>query len=129
MNAYFYGSDYMSNSIKFNNIEITAPKVFKPSFKDLDSDKSTRNANGVLNRDRIRAAMRTLHFEWGPLTLPEISTILQAINPAGISVYYPDPMDGVWETRTVYAGDRSTDALYDFDSSLWNGLSFDLVEY
>lgn len=118
----------MSNQLLFNGVAVASPTVFKPSFKDLDSDSSTRNANGYLVRDRIRSAMRTLHFEWGSLTSNEISTILQAVQGVSISVFYPDAMDGQWETRTVYVGDRSTEATYDFASGLWNGLAFDLIE-
>ena len=118
----------MSQQITFGGVAITAPTVFKVAFRDLDSDKTSRNANGYMMRDRIRGAMRTLHFEWGPLKSNEIKPILQAVSPVGFEVYYPDPMDGTWETRTVYVGDRETEALYDFDSGMWNGLSFDLIE-
>lgn len=114
--------------IKLNGVEITAPTVFQVSFKDLDSDKTARNANGYMMRDRIRGAMRTLHFEFGPLKSSEIKTILQAVSAVSISAYYPDPMDGEWKTRTVYAGDRATKALYNFNDDMWTGLSFDLIE-
>lgn len=119
----------MSNQIQFNGVAIVAPIVFEVNLRDLDSDKTNRNANGYMIRDRLRGAMRALHFEWGPLDSSDIKTILQAVSPAGISVYYPDPMDGGWETRTVYVGDRVTKALYDFDSGKWTGLAFDLTEY
>lgn len=119
----------MSNQLQFNGVAVTAPTIFKPSFKDLDSDKSTRNANGYMVRDRIRSSMRTLQFEWGNLTTSQISTILQAVQGVSISVYYPDPMDGQWETRTMYVGNRAAEATYDFDSGLWKGLAFDLIEY
>lgn len=119
----------MAQPIKFNNVAIAAPNVFQVSFKDLDSDSSSRNAKGTLLRDRIRAAMRTIHCEWGTLTTSEISTILQNVNSVSFSVYYPDPMSGAWDTRTVYVGDRVTKATYDFDKDMWTGLSFDLIEY
>lgn len=118
----------MAEQIKFGSTIIAAPTVFKPTFQDLDSDKSTRNSNGVMNRDRIRGSMRTLHFEWGDLTLSEISAILQAISGVSTEVYYPDPMDGQWETRTMYVGNRSTEAVCDLNKDIWKGLSFDLVE-
>lgn len=116
------------SQILFNGVAVATPKTFKPSFKDLDGDSTTRNAQGYMMRDRIRGAMRTLHFEWGLLTNSEISTILQSISPSQIPVYYFDPMDNTWETRTMYCGDRETEAEYDIGSGLWSGLAFDLVE-
>lgn len=109
-----------------NGVAVAAPKTFQVDLVDLDSDSTTRNAAGVLMRDRLRQ-MRKLECEWGPLTQSEISAILQAVNPAGISVTYPDPYTGNDQTRTFYAGDRTAPA-YDFDNQTWQGLKFDLIE-
>ncbi len=55
-------------------------------------------------------------------------TVLNAVNPEYISVYYYDPMDG-WSTRTFYVGDRSAPF-----KTFWIGnkrvdrLSFDIIE-
>lgn len=109
-----------------NGVAVAAPKTFKVNIVDLDSDNTTRNAKGVLLRDRLRV-MRTLDCEWGPLTSSEISIILQAVDPTGVSVTYPDPLSGTDETRTMYAGDRVAPA-YDFNSQHWLGLTMKLTE-
>ena len=71
----------MSQQITFGGVTITAPTVFKVALRDLDSDKTSRNANGYMMRDRIRGAMRTLHFEWGPLRADEIKTYFTSCKP------------------------------------------------
>ncbi|AJA50052.1 hypothetical protein CPAST_c40230 [Clostridium pasteurianum DSM 525 = ATCC 6013] len=105
---------------------VAAPKSFQVNLIDLDSDKSNRNAKGVLMRDRIRQ-MRKLECEWGPLKSSEIKVILQAVNPVGVPVTYPDPYTGNDQTRTFYAGDRTAPA-YDFSNETWLGLKMDLIE-
>lgn len=109
-----------------NGVAIAAPKTFKVNIIDLDSDNSTRNAKGVLLRDRLRV-MRKIECEWGPLTGDEIKNILQSISATGVSVNYPDPLVGGQNTLTMYASDRIA-PLYDFSSDRWQGLSFNLIE-
>jgi hypothetical protein len=113
-------------SLLINGAAVAAPKSFQVDLVDLDSDKSNRNAKGVMMRDRLRQ-MRKLECEWGPLTNAQISVILQAVNPVNFPVVYPDPYTGTDQTRTFYAGDRSS-LKYDFNKDLWLGLKFDLIE-
>jgi hypothetical protein len=112
--------------LQINGVEVAAPKTFKVNVIDLDSNDTTRNAKGVLLRDRLRV-MRTIDCEWGPLTSSEISAILQIVSPTGVSVTYPDPMSGQDETRTMYAGNRVAPA-YDFNLNTWLGLTMTLTE-
>jgi hypothetical protein len=113
-------------SLLINGAAVAAPKSFQVNLVDLDSDKSNRNAKGVMLRDRLRQ-MRKLECEWGPLTTAEISLILQTVNPVGVPVTYPDPYTGNNQTRTFYAGDR-TSLAYDFNNQMWQGLKMDLIE-
>lgn len=112
--------------LQINGVEVATPKSFKVNIIDLDSDNTVRNANGVLLRDRLRV-MRTIDCEWGPLTASEMSTILQTVSPTGVSVTYPDPMSGQFETKTLYAGNRVSPA-YDFNLNIWQGLTMTLTE-
>jgi hypothetical protein len=113
-------------SLLINGVAVAAPKSFQVNLVDLDSDKSNRNAKGVMLRDRLRQ-MRKLECEWGPLTNAQISVILQAVNSVSTSVTYPDPYTGTNQTRTFYAGDRTAPA-YDFNNQIWQGLKMDLIE-
>lgn len=111
----------------FNGVAVTAPKTFKVSLMDLDSEKSKRNLKGYTHRDRIRAGVRKIECEWGPLTGIEIKTILQQVYDTAITVTFPDPYIGGQNTLSMYAGDKVM-PLYDFDSNMWQGLSFNLTE-
>lgn len=113
-------------ALLLNGVAVAAPKTFQVDLVDLDADSTTRNAAGVLKRDRLRQ-MRKLECEWGPLTQEQISTILQNVNAVNFPTTYPDPLSGTDETRTFYASDRAAPK-YDFDTDLWQGLKFDLIE-
>lgn len=113
-------------ALLINGVAVAAPKSFQVNLVDLDSDTTQRNAKGVLMRDRLRQ-MRKLECEWGPLKSAEIKVILQAVNPVGVPVTYPDPYTGTDQTRTFYAGDRPA-TMYDFNKDLWLGLKMDLIE-
>lgn len=109
-----------------NGVAIAAPKTFKVTILDLDSDETKRNANGFMMRDRIRV-MRKIECEWGPLTGQEIKDILVAVSNTSVSVSFPDPVTGAQNTLNMYSGDRVA-PLYDFNTNMWQGLSFALTE-
>lgn len=113
--------------LKINNVSITSPSVFQVDIQDIDGE-SNRNAKGELLRDRI-AVKRKLNCEWPPLTAEESSTLLNAVSGVFFNVYYPDPMTGNFETKTMYVGDRSVPALYIKDGKvLWKGLKMNFIE-
>lgn len=115
--------------LKVNGVDIATPKTLKVSISDLDGE-SNRNAKGDLIRDRI-TVKRKLECEWPPLKMSEISTLLKAVQDVYFTVYYPDPMDGNFDTKTFYVGDR-TAPVYWLDPTtnqyLWQGLSMNFIE-
>lgn len=113
--------------LKINNVSMPSPSVFEVDIQDIDGE-SNRNAKGDLLRDRI-AVKRKLNCEWPPLTPEECSTLLKAVSDVFFSVYYPDPMTGGFETKTMYVGDRSVPALYTKDGKVyWKSLKMNFVE-
>lgn len=113
--------------IQINGVAIATPKSFKVTINDLDGE-SNRNARGELIRDRI-AVKRKLECEWAPLSMSEISTILQAMQDVYFSVTYPDPMEGIMLTKTFYVGDRTAPIYRNIDGNiLWEGLSMNFIE-
>lgn len=114
--------------LKINGVPIKTPSVFQPDIYDIDGE-SARNALGDMLRDRV-AVKRKLICEWGPLTMAEISTLLQAVQSVFFSVTYPDPMTGsTTETKTFYVGDRTSPLLLIKDGHyLWKGLKMNLIE-
>ena len=112
---------------KVNGVAMPTPKSFNVNISDLDGE-SNRNANGDLMRDRI-ATKRKLEIEYPPLDPSDISLILKAISPVFISVEYPDPQEGRFITKTMYAGDKSS-PMYSIINGQpkWSGLKFNLIE-
>lgn len=113
--------------LKINGVAIAAPSVFQVDIADIDGE-TRRNARGDLIRDRV-AVKRKLNCEWPPLTMGEISTLLQAVKDVFFQVTYPDPMTGRTETKTFYVGDRSMPLLLVKDGQyLWKGLTMNFIE-
>jgi hypothetical protein len=115
--------------LKINGVPVKAPSVFQADISDIDGEGTTRNARGDLLRDRL-SVKRKLNCEWGPLTMAEISTLLQAVQAVFFSVTYPDPMTGALaETKTFYVGDRTSPVLFIRDGEpLWKGLKMNFIE-
>lgn len=105
----------------------------KVTLQDLDSESSTRTANGTMKRDRIVGgadAKRKIELEFPALSPAQASTLLQAISGVFFYVRYPDPYTGTFRTAQFYAGDRSA-PVYSADASgnvLWNRIEFNLIE-
>lgn len=112
---------------KINGVTVATPKSCTVGIHDLD-DQTTRNANGDLLRDRI-AIKRKLDNEWGPLTVGQMSTLLQAVSSVFFTVEYFDPQTGSYQTKTFYVGDR-TAPVYTVRNGvvLWEGLSMNFIE-
>lgn len=113
--------------LQINGVAIATPKTFSVTVSDLDGE-TNRNAKGDLIRDRI-AVKRKLSCEWPPLTMGEISTLLQAVKDVYFSVTYPDPMDGATVTKTVYVGDRQSPVYSNINGvTMWESLKMDFIE-
>lgn len=116
--------------IKINNVEIAAyPMEFSVTPLDLDNaDSTTRTADGTLNRDRV-AVKRQIEMTWGDLNWATISSLLQSMSAVFFELYYPDPMDGIYATRTFYVGNRPTTfAMNKGATIMWAGLKVTLTE-
>ena len=112
--------------ISINGVQIATPKTYEVTVSDLDGE-SNRNAKGELIRDRI-AVKRKLNLEWGPLTQPEIQTLLNSVSDVFFTVISPDPMGGMI-TKTMYVGDRTAPAYQFVNGEIkWQGLKMNFIE-
>lgn len=90
-------------------------------------DNKLRTDDALMHKNRV-AQKRKIAIGFNGITMEDAQTVLNAINPEYISVYYYDPMGG-WQTRTFYVGDRSAPF-----KTFWIGnkridrLSFDIIE-
>lgn len=103
------------------------PASLKVPISDMDSSSTTRNEQGVLQRDRVREGVRKIQLSWNLLTQADVQTILTAVKPASFQFAYPDPEKGT-QTITAYAGDRSPEMVKTLQGYYWK-LSFDVIEY
>lgn len=80
------------------------PQRYTPSYNDLSSEATGRNALGQMLIDRIATKVK-LELEWGGLDWIQASSILQALSGRLFTVTYPDAKTGTDQTITCYAGD------------------------
>lgn len=116
--------------LKINGVEIAEyPIEFSVTTLDLDNGESTqRTADGTLSRDRV-AVKRQIEMSWNALSWEKISSILQAMSAVFFDLYYPDPMDGVYVTKTFYVGNRPAPvALSKNGQIIWSGLKVTLIQ-
>ena len=116
--------------IKINGTEIAAyPTELSVTPLDLDNaDSTTRTADGTLNRDRV-AVKRQVEMTFGVLSWAKMSALLTSMNGVFFDLYYPDPMDGDYSTRTFYVGNRPASFAFNKNGTiLWSGLKVTLTE-
>lgn len=119
------------NNFLVNGAAIPEPSTYTWSLADLSSEQSGRDLTGQMSKD-IVSQKRTLALSWNFLDFEKASSLLKAVNGTPyFSVTYPDAMDGDWETRTFYVGDRAA-SCYTLNPDLgcygWTGISFQFIE-
>ena len=116
--------------ITIDGVVLPAPTSLSVSMSDLDSPDTTRNEQGVLQRDRVREGVYKVELEFNVKKGNEIQLIESAIKNAKLSVTFPDTTGRI--TKEMYVGDRSKNVvLYNggvSDEIRWD-LRFNLVEY
>lgn len=81
-----------------------------------------------MHKNRV-AQKRKIAITYNGATMDMVATVLQAVNPEYIQVYYFDPMDAQFETREFYVGDRSAPFKTFFvGNKRVERLSFDIIE-
>lgn len=90
----------------------------------------TNDPNATMYKLRV-TQKRKLQIAWACPTQAQATAILRAFNPEYFHVRYFDLLDGAWQTREFYCGDRS--APYKWFGLPGKGtrlstLSFDVIE-
>ena len=108
------------------------PQELSVSVQDVDYE-SGRNQSGYMFRDRVRggaSAVRKVEVKFPPLTMSQVSTVLQAVNGASMKVCYPDPYTGAYREGTFYVGDRKAPLYSKVGSAyMWTDVAFNFIEY
>lgn len=111
-----------------DGVEIKCPSVFEYGLQDVSASESGRTDDTTMHKNRV-GQKRKINLSWNGLTWKETSTIMMAFNPEYISVKYPDMLDGVYETRMFYVGDRSAPVKWWYNGKqIIETLSFDIIE-
>jgi len=116
--------------LAINDIELPRyPAKFVCKVMDLDDgETTTRTADGRLTRDRV-AVKRQLEMTWAPLKWEELSAILQLMRDEFVRVTYPDSETGKIETKSFYAGDRTSPIAIERNGVMWwQGLEVTMTE-
>ena len=115
----------------------TSLKAISPDPSSLSwglQDISASDAGRVHDPGNTMYKMRTsqkrkLDITWTMPTADQASAILQAFNPEYFYVQYWDAMDGQWEVREFYAGDRSAPLKWmNMRGTYFATLSFNIIE-
>ena len=120
--------------ISIGGAALKDPSAYSVALQDVDSENTTRNAKGVLIRDRIRGGVYKISIGWEGLTRAQLQQITSAVSGVKLSVSFFDPTTGTTNvTRTMYVGDRSAELNTHMNESnraisRWD-LSFSLIEY
>lgn len=114
--------------LKVDGVRMPCPSSYSYGLQDVSIAESGRTDDALMHKGRI-AQKRKLALSWSELTPEETSTVLTAFNPEYFSVYFWDALDGRYETRTFYAGDRSAPLHFWFShNKRFETVSFDIIE-
>lgn len=113
---------------KVDNVEMPCPSTWEYSIQDVSLGESGRTDDAIMHKNRV-AQKRKIAISFNGADKDACHTVLAAINPEYINVYYFDLLDNQFETREFYVGDRTAPF-----KCWWVGnkrverLSFDIIE-
>ena len=107
------------------------PSQMTWGLQDISESDAGRvhDANNTMYKMRT-SQKRKLEMTWEELRAPEVGAILRAFNDEYFMVRYFDAMDGQYEVREFYAGDRSAPVRWHeiMDGTRYATLSFNIIE-
>lgn len=109
------------------------PSTLEWGLQDVSAPDAgrTQDVNATMYKEYI-TSKRKLKLAWLNPTMEDASTVLKAVNREYFQVRYWDVMDGEYQTRTFYAGDRTAPFkwfnLPRSDSKRLTNLTFDVIE-
>lgn len=118
-----------------SNVAEITPDPYKCEYGLMDVSASdagrVQDAGATMYKQRI-AQKRKLNLAWRNPPADAVSRILTAVNPEYFYVRYWDAMDGRYETRQFYVGDRTAPLRWyeipELGGTRYEELSFDLIE-
>lgn len=119
-----------TESTSLTNIPLD-PSKMEWGLMDVSADDAGRvmDAESTMYKQRI-TQKRKIALAWSNPDAEVTSTILKAFNPEYVWVRYWDAMDGQFEVRRFYVGDRSAPLrqFQTLNGTRYSELSFDIIE-
>lgn len=97
---------WIADYIRIGSYQPPAPTSYEVQRADLDSENTSRNEAGYMNRDRIRSGVYKIVAKWR-LTASQLAPFVTAISGVSFSVRFLDLTTASYVTRSMYVGDRS----------------------
>lgn len=117
----------MNSYIKVGNTDLPQNTTFSAKWNDLDSEETGRSTGtGVLNRERIRAAVWEVDVECSMLTDAEVVALRQLFSPAEITVSF---WVGEWITAQMYGAQGSVNLVSNAGGAAFWNFSISLTEF
>jgi len=112
-----------------NGVALPDPSDLKVNISDLSSEESGRLLDGTMVKDVVARKVQ-IDVSWNTLSWEDVSTLLTAVESSiFLTVVYPDPKVGSYQTKTFYVGDRSAPAVWLANGKeYWGGVSFTFIE-
>ena len=126
--SFSYGEKMATVFWKVDGVTMPCPSTWQWGLQDVSAGESGRTDDALMHKNRV-AQKRKIQVGYSGVKDTVAKTVLQAINPEYINVYYYDLMDGNFQTRTFYVGDRSAPFKWWWDGKhILESLTFDLIE-
>lgn len=114
--------------IRVDGVDMPNPSKLQWSLQDVSLGESGRDDRGYMYKSRV-TQKRKIELAWSAVSTSDAATILTAFNPEYVDVRYFDPMEGSWQIKNFYVGDRSMPVkIWSDDSKIFESLSFDIIE-
>lgn len=106
---------------------IPCPSSYQWNLSDVSDNDAGRTEDTIMHKMMIGQKVH-LELAWQNVTTAQASTILKAFNRTEyFAVNYLDPMEGGYQTKTFYVGDRSVPCYNSF-LGLWSNVAFNIIE-
>lgn len=118
----------MSAFLMVNGKKVKTPSKYEPVLRDISASDSGRTQDAVMHKNRVGQKW-TISLGWNNPSPEETSAILTAFDPEYFDVTFINPKTNTKETRTFYAGDRSSPMKQWFvGGERYAQVSFDIIE-
>ena len=116
--------------LSIDGVALPTPTKYDFEFSDLDTEKTGRDLNYFMIRQRKRADVYSFPLSWEDIGLDDLRIIFNATSPEMFEATFFDIVSGEFITKTMYAGNRQvkTSIIKGDLSDVVCSISFNLIE-